>query len=44
LQRGFLIERYDLDRWKVHDLVASIGTLSLAHDLVKSGHAAFGRH
>jgi tetratricopeptide (TPR) repeat protein len=44
LHRGFLVERYDRDRWKVHDLVASIGRLSLAHDLVKSGHAALGRH
>jgi tetratricopeptide (TPR) repeat protein len=44
LHHGFLVERYDRDRWKVHDLVASIGRLSLAHDLVKSGHAALGRH
>lgn len=44
MHRGFLIERYGHDRWTVHDLVVSIGMLSLAHDLVKSGHAAFGRH
>jgi tetratricopeptide (TPR) repeat protein len=44
LHRAFLVERYDNDRWKVHDLVASIGRLSLANDLIKSGHAALGRH
>jgi tetratricopeptide (TPR) repeat protein len=44
LHHGFLVERYDRDRWKVHDLVASIGRLSLAHDLVKRGHATLGRH
>jgi tetratricopeptide (TPR) repeat protein len=44
LHHGFLVERYDRERWKVHDLVASIGRLSLANDLVKSGHAALGRH
>jgi tetratricopeptide (TPR) repeat protein len=44
LHRGFLVERYDRDRWKVHDLVASICRLTLASDLVKSGHAALGRH
>ena len=44
LHHGFLVERYDRDRWKVHDLVASIGRLSLANDLVKRGHATLGRH
>jgi tetratricopeptide (TPR) repeat protein len=44
LDRGFLVERYDRDRWKVHDLVASISRLTLASDLVKNGHAALGRH
>lgn len=44
LNRVFLVERYDRSRWKVHDLVASIGRLSLAHSVVKNAHAALGRH
>ncbi len=44
LHRGFLVERYDRDRWKVHDLVASIARLSLPPHVVKGGLAALGRH
>lgn len=44
LRHVFLVERYDRDRWKVHDLVASIGRLSLDRDLVKNAHVLLGRH
>lgn len=44
IQRVFLVERYDHDRWTVHDLVAQVGRLSLPRDIVNSVYAALGRH
>lgn len=44
LRRAYLVERYNRDKWKVHDLVASIGRASLAQEIVHGAHAALGRH
>lgn len=44
LQRMFLIERWGADRWKMHDLVSSLGKRTLSGPPISAAYASLGRH
>lgn len=44
LNRAFLVEKYDIDRWIIHDLVASLCRSKIEKRLLQRAHRAIGRY